>query len=295
MSCLTYFYLTRFPTEKSEFQTRFETCSRYSHTGGSRAGVIRSPPLCPRCAPWSHAAGWGSPSHPSPPWRPLALGVCNHSGGPLVSVRLLSGSCTPCTRWDPPFRSGSLSRRGVPCCSVWGSPVCRHCAPWAHAPGWGSPSPFSPSGVACIRRARSFRGAPLLRLSAVGLPRRARMPGVFVPFLFPGHGPMAALTCCRPCAGLASRQRLQRHLVLLMVQVLAVFSCIIVCVIKVFGQVPCAAGSCRRLHCLVRRLFPAASRHAAPLLPSVPCPRVAQAVGGFSSPPPRPRPSSPCR
>ena len=31
VSCLTYFYLTRFPTEKSEFQTRFEICSRYSH------------------------------------------------------------------------------------------------------------------------------------------------------------------------------------------------------------------------------------------------------------------------
>ena len=32
MSCLTYFYLTRFPTAKSEFQTRFETRSRYYHT-----------------------------------------------------------------------------------------------------------------------------------------------------------------------------------------------------------------------------------------------------------------------
>ena len=32
MSCLTYFYLTRFPTAKSEFQCRFENCSRYSHT-----------------------------------------------------------------------------------------------------------------------------------------------------------------------------------------------------------------------------------------------------------------------
>ena len=32
VSCLTYFYLTRFPTAKSEFQTRFETRSRYSHS-----------------------------------------------------------------------------------------------------------------------------------------------------------------------------------------------------------------------------------------------------------------------
>ena len=32
VSCLTYFYLTRFPRAKSEFQTRFETRSRYSHT-----------------------------------------------------------------------------------------------------------------------------------------------------------------------------------------------------------------------------------------------------------------------
>ena len=31
MSCLTYFCLTRFPTAKSEFQTIFETLSRYSH------------------------------------------------------------------------------------------------------------------------------------------------------------------------------------------------------------------------------------------------------------------------
>ena len=30
VSYLTYFYLTRFPTAKSEFQTRFETRSRYS-------------------------------------------------------------------------------------------------------------------------------------------------------------------------------------------------------------------------------------------------------------------------
>ena len=30
---LTYFYLTRFPTEKREFQNRFETHSRYSHNG----------------------------------------------------------------------------------------------------------------------------------------------------------------------------------------------------------------------------------------------------------------------
>ena len=29
VSCLTYFYLTRFPTAKSEFQTRFETRLRY--------------------------------------------------------------------------------------------------------------------------------------------------------------------------------------------------------------------------------------------------------------------------
>ena len=48
MSCLTYFYLTRFPTAKSEFQTRFETRSRYSHkyliqgggTGGSYLWVV---------------------------------------------------------------------------------------------------------------------------------------------------------------------------------------------------------------------------------------------------------------
>ena len=32
VSCLTYFYLTRFPTAKSKFQNRFETRSRYSHT-----------------------------------------------------------------------------------------------------------------------------------------------------------------------------------------------------------------------------------------------------------------------
>ena len=32
VSCLTYFYLTRFPTAKSEFQNRFETRSRYSHS-----------------------------------------------------------------------------------------------------------------------------------------------------------------------------------------------------------------------------------------------------------------------
>ena len=40
VSCLTYFYLTRFPTAKSEFQTRFETRSRYSHTPPETAVIV---------------------------------------------------------------------------------------------------------------------------------------------------------------------------------------------------------------------------------------------------------------
>ena len=40
VSCLTYFYLTRFPTAKSEFQTRFEARSRYSHTPPETAVVV---------------------------------------------------------------------------------------------------------------------------------------------------------------------------------------------------------------------------------------------------------------
>ena len=32
LSCLTYFYPSRFPSAKSEFQTRFKTRLRYSHT-----------------------------------------------------------------------------------------------------------------------------------------------------------------------------------------------------------------------------------------------------------------------
>ena len=37
---LTYFYLTRFPTEKSEFQNIFESCSRYSHTPPETAVIV---------------------------------------------------------------------------------------------------------------------------------------------------------------------------------------------------------------------------------------------------------------
>ena len=40
VSCLTYFYLTRFPTAKSEFQTGFETRSRYSHTPPETAVIV---------------------------------------------------------------------------------------------------------------------------------------------------------------------------------------------------------------------------------------------------------------
>ena len=40
VSCLTYFYLTRILTAKSEFQNRFETRSRYSHTLPETAVVV---------------------------------------------------------------------------------------------------------------------------------------------------------------------------------------------------------------------------------------------------------------
>ena len=40
VSRLTYFYLTRLPTAKSEFQTRFETRSRYSHTPPETAVIV---------------------------------------------------------------------------------------------------------------------------------------------------------------------------------------------------------------------------------------------------------------
>ena len=40
VSCLTYFYLTRFPTSKSEFQNRFVTRSRYSHTPLETAVIV---------------------------------------------------------------------------------------------------------------------------------------------------------------------------------------------------------------------------------------------------------------
>ena len=40
VSCLTYFYLTRFPTSKSEFQTIFETRSIYSHTPPDTAVIV---------------------------------------------------------------------------------------------------------------------------------------------------------------------------------------------------------------------------------------------------------------
>ena len=40
VSCLTYFYLTTFPTAKNEFQTKFETCSRYSHTPLENAVIV---------------------------------------------------------------------------------------------------------------------------------------------------------------------------------------------------------------------------------------------------------------
>ena len=40
VSCLTYFYLTRILTAKSEFQNRFETRSRYSHTLPETAVIV---------------------------------------------------------------------------------------------------------------------------------------------------------------------------------------------------------------------------------------------------------------
>ena len=40
VSCLTYFYLTSFPTAKSVFQTRFENCSRYSHTPPKNSVIV---------------------------------------------------------------------------------------------------------------------------------------------------------------------------------------------------------------------------------------------------------------
>ena len=40
VSCLTYFYLTRFPTAKSEFQNRFETRLIYSYTPPETAVIV---------------------------------------------------------------------------------------------------------------------------------------------------------------------------------------------------------------------------------------------------------------
>ena len=40
VSCLNYLYLTRFPTAKSDIKTRFETCSRYSHTTSETAVIV---------------------------------------------------------------------------------------------------------------------------------------------------------------------------------------------------------------------------------------------------------------
>ena len=132
--------------------------------------------------------------------------------------------------------------------------------------GGGFPLPPSPPAWAArVRRARPFRGAPRLRLSAVGFPCRARTPGDFVPPLLlimsraVGRGPMVAVSGCRSRTGLASLQRLQRHLVVLTARVLSVFGRSASCAIKVFGQVPCSAGSIRCLRRLVRRLRPASS------------------------------------
>ena len=40
VSYLTYFYLTRFPTAKGEFHTRFETRARDSHTPPETAVIV---------------------------------------------------------------------------------------------------------------------------------------------------------------------------------------------------------------------------------------------------------------
>ena len=163
--------------------------------------------------------------------------------------------------------------------------------------GGDSPSPFPPSAAACVRRTRPFGGGPLPCLSAVGFQRRAHTLGVFFPLLLPHLsravvcGPMAVLSCCGPRASRTSFRCLRRPIVILMAQGLAVFSCSAVCAVKLLWQVPCAAFSRRRLHRLVRRRRPASSCRAVSAVETLPL--VAQAVGGFLSPFPRPNPSSP--
>ena len=152
-------------------------------------------------------------------------------------------------------------------------------------------------------RAAVFGGPPLCPCCAPGGPRLClgsfrflrgeRTPWVFVPLFClywscAGHRGLMAILCGDgPRSGLTSLRRIRRHVVILAVRVHAVFGPGAVCAVEVLWPGALAAVSIVALGAAV------CSPRDAPLPPSAPCFLFAWAVGGFSSTPPRPRPSSP--
>ena len=140
--------------------------------GGPEVVCSGAPPPVPLLsAAGAHCLVGGPP--PLPP-QPLALGAGGRSGGPLVAIRPLSGSCALRDNKDPPSGSWCPPCGGV---SHWysrGSPP----ATLLHAMGarcWVGvpPLPSSPSSAARVRRARQFGGG-LSSVSPSAVARSAR-------------------------------------------------------------------------------------------------------------------------
>ena len=159
-------------------------------------------PLCPRCVPWARAAGWGFPT-PFPFWRPLTLGACNRSGGPLSSVsppsvsryeRARLGFSSPSssqirpTLWfvapwlsspaagpalarplsDDSDASNFYLRRASALCLDLPPSVPSKCSGMCPAPTSPSPCPLPPSFRVVPRRLRRLALAPWLLRRWVG-------------------------------------------------------------------------------------------------------------------------------
>ena len=140
------------------------------------------------------------------------------------------------------------------------------------APSWcamgarcwvGVPSLPSPHRWPLVLGARERLGGGALRRLSVGpFLLRILSPGGFVPpllLLWPSVscGPMSVILRCRPRNGWASYRRRRRLFSVLTTLARVAFSCGFSSAGGVCGQVPCAAGSLRRLRL---RVFPL--RHA---------------------------------
>ena len=265
------------------------------------------PPLPPLRAFGARCWEGGSPPPPPPP-RPLALGASCRLGVPLVTVRPLSGPRAPRARWGTPSGSRSPPCGGFYLWASWGSPP----SPFLRAIGaccWVRvlPLPFLPLWPPTLG-ARDHSGGALSSVStlAESLSSRALL-GVLSP-------PSSLCVCSLADAGPT----------LTVPPAGAAGSAPMVCAVGCpappslylsVGAVPAVTGpptavdAAAPVGCAfgcpappARSSFPiyaSASFRLVPLRCAAPSPpsggrsMVGWAVVGFSSLPPRPRPSSP--